>query len=220
MDREEKNKKVGSPAEREFVLQWGKRLRCVRGKSPNVSSKLNGGIRRRTASLFISASGTELSQPQPNGSVRLSETQNFTPPLIDGRKSVSPDKEERYYTTRGSLAGGGGGCAVDENRKSVMGVGGEEKGGGDGEFVWPRLCISLSSKEKEEDFLAMKGCKPPHRPKKRAKLVQRTLLLVSPGEWLSDLCQERYEVRERKTSKKAQRPKGLKSMGALESDSE
>lgn len=26
--------------------------------------------------------------------------------------------------------------------------------------------------------------------------------LVSPGAWLSDLCQERYEVREKKTSKK------------------
>jgi hypothetical protein len=26
--------------------------------------------------------------------------------------------------------------------------------------------------------------------------------LVSPGAWLSDLCQERYEVREKKSSKK------------------
>ena len=26
--------------------------------------------------------------------------------------------------------------------------------------------------------------------------------LVSPGAWLSDLCQERYEVREKKASKK------------------
>ncbi|KAK3011072.1 hypothetical protein RJ639_011123 [Escallonia herrerae] len=36
--------------------------------------------------------------------------------------------------------------------------------------------------------------------------------------WLSDLCQERDEVREKKTSKK--RPKGLKAMGSMESDSE
>ena len=28
------------------------------------------------------------------------------------------------------------------------------------------------------------------------------LQLASPGAWLSDLCQERYEVREKKTSKK------------------
>lgn len=44
-------------------------------------------------------------------------------------------------------------------------------------MVWPKLCIGLSSKEKEEDFMAMKGCKLPQRPKKRAKVVQRTLLV-------------------------------------------
>lgn len=97
-------------------------------------------------------------------------------------------------------------------------------------FVWPRLFISLSSKEKEEDFMAMKGCKLPQRPKKRAKLLQKSLVvsvieprnpsgsvdnivtplpclwmqLVMPGSWLSDLCQERYEVREKKTAKKVQ----------------
>lgn len=76
-------------------------------------------------------------------------------------------------------------------------LGGEENRGA----VWPKLYISLSSKEKEEDFMAMKGCKLPQRPKKRAKIIQRSLLLVSPGAWLSDMCQERYEVREKKTSK-------------------
>lgn len=44
-------------------------------------------------------------------------------------------------------------------------------------FVWPRLYISLSSKEKEEDFMAMKGCKLPQRPKKRAKLLQKSLVV-------------------------------------------
>lgn len=77
---------------------------------------------------------------------------------------------------------------------------------------------------------------------------------MSPGGWLSDLCQERYEVREKKTSKKVlkiflsaftllfdftsmpdsdhrvwmsflifvfwQKPRGLKAMGTMESDSE
>jgi len=44
-------------------------------------------------------------------------------------------------------------------------------------MVWPKLLITLSSKEKEEDFMAMKGCKLPQRPKKRAKLTQRTILV-------------------------------------------
>ncbi|GKV48732.1 hypothetical protein SLEP1_g55531 [Rubroshorea leprosula] len=85
--------------------------------------------------------------------------------------------------------------------------------------VWPpKFVIALTNKEKEEDFMAIKGSKLPQRPKKRAKLIQRTLNLVSPGAWLCDLTLERYEVREKKVSKK--RPRGLKAMGNMESDSE
>ncbi|RVX12913.1 hypothetical protein CK203_009789 [Vitis vinifera] len=98
--------------------------------------------------------------------------------------ATSPEKEDRYYTTRGSMG------MMDDNGKVLMDHGGEDRG-----TVWPKLFISLSSKEKEEDFMAMKGCA-----------------------WLSDLCQERYEVREKKASKK--RPRGLKAMGSMESDSE
>ncbi|KAL1831985.1 hypothetical protein ACET3Z_001636 [Daucus carota] len=121
---------------------------------------------------------------------------------------ASPEKEDRYYSTRGSGIG-----VLDDNSKMFMEATKEKK-----VVVWPKLYVALSSKEKEEDFMAMKGCKPPHRPKKRAKMVQKSVLFVSPGQWLSDLCQERYEVREKKTSKK--RPRGLKAMGSMETDSE
>lgn len=40
---------------------------------------------------------------------------------------------------------------------------------------WPRIYVSLSRKEKEDDFLAMKGTKLPQRPKKRAKNIDRAL---------------------------------------------
>lgn len=42
-------------------------------------------------------------------------------------------------------------------------------------FEWPRIYIALSRKEKEDDFLAIKGTKLPQRPKKRAKNVDKTL---------------------------------------------
>jgi hypothetical protein len=86
--------------------------------------------------------------------------------LTNNRKSsaLSPDKEDRYYATRGSLG-------LDDNSKILVDTVKEEK------VVWPRLFITLSNKEKEEDFMAMKGCKPSQRPKKRAKLIQRTLLV-------------------------------------------
>ncbi|GFQ00164.1 hypothetical protein PHJA_002160400 [Phtheirospermum japonicum] len=90
---------------------------------------------------------------------------------------------------------------------------------GGGDTMWPpKFVIALTNKEKEEDFMAIKGSKLPQRPKKRAKFIQRTLNLVSPGAWLCDLTLERYEVREKKVSK--MRPRGLKAMGNVESDSE
>ncbi|KAF5743207.1 hypothetical protein HS088_TW09G01272 [Tripterygium wilfordii] len=99
--------------------------------------------------------------------------------------------------------------------------GGSSSGSGEAAAppAWPpKFVIALTNKEKEEDFYAFKGSKLPQRPKKRAKFIQRTLNLVSPGAWLCDLTLERYEVREKKISKK--RPRGLKAMGNMDSDSE
>ncbi|XP_062168281.1 uncharacterized protein LOC133874395 isoform X2 [Alnus glutinosa] len=198
METEERNQRACKPSEPELFLQWGnrKRVRCVRVKDPEISARF-----RKITYRF--ASEKESSHLQPNRLTRSSE-------LATLRKSASPEKEERYYSTRGSVV-------MEENGKVSVDVSnngiGEERG-----LAWPKLYISLSSKEKEEDFMAMKGCKPPQRPKKRAKLIQRSLLLVSPGAWLTDMCQERYEVREKKSSKK--RARGLKAMGSMESDSE
>ena len=65
---------------------------------------------------------------------------------------------------------------LGDERGLVFGCGvGEEKSRG--RWVLPRFFISLSSKEKEEDFLVMKGCKLPQRPKKRAKFIQKTILV-------------------------------------------
>ncbi|KAG8472975.1 hypothetical protein CXB51_034893 [Gossypium anomalum] len=75
------------------------------------------------------------------------------------------------------------------------------------------LYITLSRKEKEEDFMAMNECKPLQRPKKKAKIIQRSLLLVSHGVWLTDMWQQRCEVREKNSSKK--RPRGLKVIGSF-----
>ncbi|KAA8516269.1 hypothetical protein F0562_016562 [Nyssa sinensis] len=214
MEKEEKNQIACKLPETDFFLQWGnrKRLRCVRVKDPDFSDQSNGGrIRRKITSRFVTASGKETF---PLQSTRLGRNSSEAATLrSENRKSssASPEKEDRYYATRGSVVG------LDENGKVSADGGG---GGGDENrgLVWPKLYITLSSKEKEEDFMAMKGCKLPQRPKKRAKIIQRSLLLVSPGAWLSDMCQERYEVREKKSSKK--KPRGLKAMESVESDSE
>ncbi|GAB4840826.1 hypothetical protein Ancab_021586 [Ancistrocladus abbreviatus] len=101
------------------------------------------------------------------------------------------------------------------------GVDGEKGNGGGGEAVeWPRIYISLSRKEKEDDFYAMKGTKLPHRPKKRPKAIDRTLQYCFPGLWLSDLTRARYEVRERKSVKKQPKRRGLKGLESMDSDSD
>ncbi|GLT82447.1 hypothetical protein SLE2022_008160 [Rubroshorea leprosula] len=195
--------------ETDFVLQWGnrKRLRCFKLKKAqysanNTNNKSTDALPKRKLSSFAVSPAKESSSPQLN---RLNK--NLDLPTTNRRSSAtSPEKEDRYYATRGSLG-------LDDTRKVLMDHVKEDKA-----LVWPKLFTTLSSKEKEEDFMAMKGCKLPQRPKKRAKLIQKSILLVSPGAWLSDLCQERYEVREKKTSKR--RPRGLKAMGSMESDSE
>ena len=101
---------------------------------------------------------------------RNSEAAILSSGTTEHRKAaLSPEKEDRYYTTRGSAVG-----LVDENGKVPL----DSNNGDDNKgLVWPKLYITLSSKEKEEDFMAMKGCKPPQRPKKRAKIIQRSLLV-------------------------------------------
>ncbi|KAF8398562.1 hypothetical protein HHK36_017493 [Tetracentron sinense] len=208
----EKEGKIERAPETDFLLQWGnrKRLVCVKVKEEDISEKSDGVFRKKITSRVdrrVVTAEEEACPLQSNRFNRNFDAATLRSSASENRKSSSssPEKEDRYYTTRGSLG-------FDDNGKIFIDAG-EDKG-----IVWPKLFVSLSSKEKEEDFMAMKGCKLPQRPKKRAKFIQRSLLLVSPGAWLSDLCQERYEVREKKTSKK--RPRGLKAMGSMESDSE
>ncbi|KAG0479275.1 hypothetical protein HPP92_010133 [Vanilla planifolia] len=221
MEKEAKSNNLrslrGAP-EADFLLQWGnrKRQRCVKVRSPaggTPPARLEG--QRRSTSRVnrrVVRSEKDLSSP-PFPALRRSESagsENAKPRSV----SVSPEKEDRFYPTRGSVAAagddkaGGGGCGV--------GVG-EDRMGATAATMLPRFFISLSNKEKEEDFMAMKGCKLPQRPKKRPKILQKSLLLVSPGAWLTDLSYERYEVREKRSSRKRRR--GLKAM-CLESESE
>ena len=73
----------------------------------------------------------------------------------------------------------GGGKTTSSETK-----GGESSSGGGTDVVWPpKFMISLTNKEKEEDFMAIKGSKLPQRPKKRAKFIQRTIN-VSPSHLL------------------------------------
>ena len=105
---------------------------------------------------------------------------------------------------KGQSNGGRGFCSpnsVHDKRSTHNGKNDNNGGGGSGSsetvvdmktssgsealpIVWPpKFVIGLTNKEKEEDFLAIKGFKLPQRPKKRAKFIQRTInvrLFLSP----------------------------------------
>ncbi|XP_042465808.1 uncharacterized protein LOC122048283 [Zingiber officinale] len=173
------------------------------GSATILTSLCNGGAASASAA---SRSGTK--DPPQNlasgGESRLGMRSESAGSENHNSRSVSssPDKDDHCYTTRGSAALVCEGENADERASAAS---------------LPRFFVSLSNKEKEEDFMVMKGCKLPQRPKKRSKFVQKCILLVSPGAWLSDLSQERYVVREKKGSRKRRR--GLKAM-SMESDSE
>ncbi|XP_078429949.1 uncharacterized protein LOC144701987 isoform X2 [Wolffia australiana] len=197
-----------SPAEPELLLQWGnrKRLRRVKMKETDdgkLEKERSDGLRRIKVRVN-------------RRMIRSGRGSSLPSAWMLPRKSESLDKEDvRFYTTRGSMAGHVDGASMEE-RGLPLGCGvGEEKARG--RWIPPRFFISLSSKEKEEDFMTMKGCKLPQRPKKRAKFMQKTILLVSPGAGLADVSHERYEVREKKSSRKRRR--GLKAI-SLETDSD
>ncbi|PKA63537.1 hypothetical protein AXF42_Ash005432 [Apostasia shenzhenica] len=59
-----------------------------------------------------------------------------------------------------------------------------------------KFSVSLSRKEIEEDFYAFKGRRPPLRPQKRARIVQRQIDALLPGLWLSEVTLDSYKVNE------------------------
>ncbi|XP_060186157.1 uncharacterized protein LOC132615566 [Lycium barbarum] len=57
-----------------------------------------------------------------------------------------------------------------------------------------KYSVPLLRREIEEDFMAMVGHRPPRRPKKRAKLVQKNLDTLFPGLWLTEITADLYKV--------------------------
>ncbi|KAG2617716.1 uncharacterized protein LOC120664722 [Panicum virgatum] len=56
---------------------------------------------------------------------------------------------------------------------------------------------SLTKEEIAEDFAAIRGTRPPRRPKKRPRAVQRQLDMLYPGLSLADVNLDSYKIEER-----------------------
>ncbi|XP_033133405.1 uncharacterized protein LOC103835453 isoform X1 [Brassica rapa] len=62
--------------------------------------------------------------------------------------------------------------------------------------VRPKFSVKLSKKEIEEDFMAAFGRRPPRRPKKRPRTVQKKLDSLHPGLYLAEVTLDAYKVPE------------------------
>ncbi|KAG6469399.1 hypothetical protein ZIOFF_074114 [Zingiber officinale] len=144
-----------------ITLQWGCRKCLRRIKVRDKGSVAKSGVRRGIASRNVRRIADQDSPLHPPlYPLRRSESagsENHNSRFV----SSSPDKDDRCYTTRGSAALVCKGENTDERASAAS---------------LPRFFVSLSNKEKEEDFMVMKGCKLPQRPKKRSKFVQKCIL--------------------------------------------
>lgn len=184
--------RLSAEKELQLQLQWGSRKRL---RCLKIQKNENGTPEKPPAALR--SSDRRVGLPAP-----------YRPPF-------SPTLPRALRNLEAAANANGAGAVASAEK------GGGSSSGSENNTAWPKLEIQLTVKEKEEDFMIFKGSKPPQRPKKRAKLIQKTINTVTPGSWMSDLCAERYEVREKRTSKK--KAGGLKAMGAMgnmDSDSE
>lgn len=59
-----------------------------------------------------------------------------------------------------------------------------------------KFAVALSRQEIEDDFVEMIGRRPPRKPKKRPRYVQKQLDTLFPGLWLSEITPDMYKVNE------------------------
>ncbi|XP_010511824.1 PREDICTED: uncharacterized protein LOC104787872 [Camelina sativa] len=59
-----------------------------------------------------------------------------------------------------------------------------------------RLEYTLSKKEIEDDYMKIFGQRPPRRPMKRSRTVQRQIDLLNPASYITEITEELYNVRD------------------------
>ncbi|XP_022754649.1 nuclear transcription factor Y subunit alpha-like isoform X2 [Durio zibethinus] len=186
----------------DFVLQWGnrKRLRCMKIQ---VKDDQSGPVHRTTVRVdrrvlrvdkdssnrpsnnnnhgngyFNLRQRPASPQAPPQRVLRNSENSSAMRGQINGgvRGFASPDNNNHHHSNKDNNHNNNKSAASSETAYDSK-KGGSSSGSGEAAPpVWPpKFVIALTNKEKEEDFMAIKGSKLPQRPKKRAKCIQRTL---------------------------------------------
>ncbi|KAJ8769742.1 hypothetical protein K2173_005948 [Erythroxylum novogranatense] len=156
----------------------------------------------------------------PARSLKKVATSSSTAAAAAATVVVAKDAEVRPWNLRtrrapfkmpiGENSVAGNGSKVEEKRVGISSpfysdvakfpmIRGEkrERGAGDEkEKERPKFSVTLSKKEIEEDFMKMLGHRPPRRPKKRPRNVQKVMDTIFPGLWLTEVTGDMYKVPE------------------------
>ncbi|KAK3161615.1 hypothetical protein QOZ80_1BG0079330 [Eleusine coracana subsp. coracana] len=135
--------------------------------------------------------------------LRCTKSGTASAPPSAGPETQSLDKEKPHRPE------GGGGASLQRQRaaqrpwnlrtrRSATAAPPRPEGSDDADEGKKRgFFIALSKQEIAEDFAAIRGTRPPRRPKKRPRPVQRQLDLLYPGLCLADVTPASYKIEER-----------------------
>ncbi|KAM5567760.1 hypothetical protein ABKV19_015696 [Rosa sericea] len=108
-----------------------------------------------------------------------------------GGKGLKIEERKTNYSPLRSEGNNGG-----KSPRLVRGASGSGLEKKDGPKERPKFSLTLSKKEIDEDFIQMLGHRPPRRPKKRPRAVQKQLDALFPGMWLTEVSADSYKVPE------------------------
>ncbi|CAM8955580.1 unnamed protein product [Rhodiola kirilowii] len=172
----------------DFVLQWGnkKRLRCMKFQTkPDSSDPAHRTTARVDRRVITIDNRRTASPPPPHRVLRNSDNMRVS---SQGHGTNGVAEHVKLHTQEGKRATPASANnhhhhhphnnSNDVTFEMAHEEGNKKSGGGGSSSgsevippaVWPpKFVIALTNKEKEEDFMAIKGSKLPQRPKKRSK---------------------------------------------------
>ncbi|XP_060181820.1 uncharacterized protein LOC132611400, partial [Lycium barbarum] len=115
------------------------RLRCFKVKDSSSNGKSDGVVKKKITSRVVDNNKESSLLPPMSSPHRFNKDLGVNRSNTNEHRKTSassPEKEDRYYTTRGSVG-------VDDSSKLFIDSREEKK-----KMVWPKLLVTLSSKEK------------------------------------------------------------------------
>ncbi|KAL3512236.1 hypothetical protein ACH5RR_024953 [Cinchona calisaya] len=176
-------------------LKWGsqKHLRCAKNNkgsttksAPITSSASAGGGSSSTTTTEVEAVREKLvSDLKVAEEEEEEEKEEKLPWTLRNRRGVSRNANylESAFNTGNLLPNMAGGDSTSAEQQR------------------PKFSLTLSKEEIETDFLLMTGAKPPRRPKKRTRALQKQVDGLFPGAWLSEVTPGNYKVPDVQESK-------------------